>query len=183
MLKGIYLTVMMGPAVAVPVPKAVVDALTAVQVTTASGARSGFQLSFTLAKNSPLTTTLIPAGFFDPLIRVIIIVTVGGQSNVIMDGLITQQQVVPGNGPGQSTLTVTGEDVSRAMDLIDFTGFPWPAMPAEARVALMVAKYAVFGIIPAVIPSILLDVPNPLEIIPKQQGTDFSYINQLADDV
>lgn len=183
MLKGVYLTLMMGPAVAAPVPKMVSDALTGVQVTTASGSRSGFQLTFSLSKNSPLSTTLIPAGFFDPLIRVIIIVTVGGIPNVIMDGLITQQQVTASSEPGQMTLTVTGEDVSRAMDLIDFTGFPWPAMPAEARVALMVAKYAVFGIIPAVIPSILINVPNPLEIIPKQQGTDFAYINQLADEV
>lgn len=182
MLKGIYLTVLMGPVVAVPIPKSVADSLTAVQVTTASGSRSGFQLTFTLAKNSPLTTTLIPAGFFDPLIRVIIIVTIGGLPNVIMDGVITQQQVTTSNDAGLSTLTVTGEDVSRMMDLIDFTGFPFP-MPAEARVALMVAKYAVFGIIPAVIPSVLIDMPIPVERIPKQQGTDFAYINQLADDV
>jgi hypothetical protein len=182
MLKGIYLTVMMGPVVAVPVPKSVADSLTAVQVTTASGSRSGFQLTFTLAKNSPLTTTLIPAGFFDPLIRVIIIVTVGGLPNVIMDGVITQQQVTASNDAGQSTLTVTGEDLSRMMDLIDFTGLPFP-MPAEARVALMVAKYAVFGVIPAVVPSVLLDMPIPVERIPKQQGTDYAYINQLADDV
>jgi hypothetical protein len=182
MLKGIYLTVLMGPVVAVPIPKSVADSLTAVQVTTASGSRSGFQLTFTLAKNSPLTTTLIPAGFFDPLIRVIIIVTIGGLPNVIMDGVITQQQVTTSNDAAQSTLTVTGEDVSRMMDLIDFTGFPFP-MPAEARVALMVAKYAVFGIIPAVIPSVLIDMPIPVERIPKQQGTDFAYINQLADDV
>lgn len=183
MLKGVHLTLMMGPVVAVSIPKSVADALTGVQVTTASGSRSGFQLTFTLAKNSPLTTTLIPAGFFDPLIRVIIIVTIGGLPNVIMDGVITQQQVAASSEPGQMSLTITGEDVSRAMDLIDFTGFPWPAMPAEARVALMVAKYAVFGIVPAVIPSVLINVPNPLEIIPKQQGTDFTYINQLADEV
>ena len=183
MLKGVYLTLLMGPAVAVPVPKSVADALSGVQVTTASGSRSGFQLTFTLAKNSPLTTTLIPAGLFDPLTRVIVVVTIGGLPSVIMDGLITQQQVSVGNEAGQSTLTVTGEDVSRAMDLFDLTGQPWPAMPPEARVALMVAKYAVLGIIPAVIPSVLLDVPNPLAEIPKQQGTDFAYINQLADDV
>src|SRR5215213_9329372 len=182
MLKGIYLTLMMGPVVAVPVPKSVADSLTAVQVTAASGSRSGFQLTFTLAKNSPLTTTLIPAGFFDPLIRVIIIVTVGGLPDVIMDGVITQQQVTTSNDAGQSTLTVTGEDVSRMMDLIDFTGIPFP-MPAEARVALMIAKYAVFGIIPAVIPSVLLDVPIPVKEIPHHQGTDYAYINQLADDV
>lgn len=183
MLKGVHLTLMMGPAVAIPVPKQVTDALTAVQVTVASGSRSGFQLSFSLAKNSSLTNILIPAGFFDPLIRVIIVVTIAGIPNVIMDGVITQQQVTPSNEPGQATLTVTGEDLSRTMDLIDATGFPWPAMPAEARVALMVAKYAVLGMMPAVIPSVLLDVPNPLEIIPKQEGTDFAYINKLADDV
>ena len=45
-----------------------------VQVTTALG-RSGSSSASRLAKNSPLTTLLIPAGFFDPLIRVIIIVT------------------------------------------------------------------------------------------------------------
>lgn len=183
MLKGIHLTLLMGPAVAAPVPKEVADALTGVEVTTAAGSRSGFQLTFGLSKNSLLTRTLIPAGFFDPMIRVIIIVTINGTPDVIMDGLIARQQVTASNDPGQSTLTVTGEDVSQAMDLIDFTGFPWPAMPAEARVALMVAKYAVFGIVPAVIPSVLIDIPNPLERIPKQQGTDFAYINQLAEEV
>jgi hypothetical protein len=56
-------------------------------------------------------------------------------------------------------------------------------MPAEARVALILAKYAAFGIIPLVIPSILLDVPIPTDRIPRQQGKDLSYIRQLADDV
>jgi len=47
----------------------------------------------------------------------------------------------------------------------------------------MVAKYAAFGIVPLVIPSVLIDIPNPVERIPKQQGTDWAYINQLAADV
>lgn len=183
MLKGVHLTLMMGPVVAVPVPKMVADSLTSVEVTSASGSRSGFQLTFTLGKNSPLQTTLLPAGFFDPLIRVIIVATVNGTPNVIMDGLITQQQLSPGAAAGQSTLTVTGEDVSRAMELFDFTGIPFPAMPAEARVALMIMKYAAFGIVPLVIPSVLIDIPIPIERIPSQRGTDWDYINQLADDV
>jgi len=152
-------------------------------VTNASGSRSGFQLTFTLAKNSLLTTTLIPAGYFDPMTRVIIIVTLNGLPNVIMDGLVTQQQVTAASEAGKSTLTITGEDVSRAMDLFDFTGLLYPALPAEARVALMIAKYAMFGLVPAVIPSVLIDVPIPVERIPHQQGTDLAYINQLADKV
>jgi hypothetical protein len=182
-LKGVYLTLLMGPVVAVPVPQEVVDSITGIQVTTAAGQRSGFQLTFSIAKNSMLLKTLLPAGFFDPMIRVIVIVTLNGTPNVIMDGLITRQQMAPSNEAGRSTLTVTGEDVSQAMDLIDFSGFPYPAMPPEARVALCVAKYAMFGIVPLVIPSILIDVPIPTETIPRHQGTDLGYINQLANAV
>ena len=183
MLKGVYLTLLMGPVVAGPVPQEVSDALLSAQVTTSAGSRSGFQLTFSLAKKSLLTTTLLPAGFFDPMIRVILIATLNGIPNVIMDGLITQQSVAPSNEAGKSTLTITGEDVSQAMDLIDFSGIPYPAMPAEARVALCIAKYAMFGIVPLVIPSILIDVPIPVKEIPKHQGTDLAYINLLADKV
>jgi len=183
MLKGVHLTLLMGPVVAVPVPKEVIDALQSVQVTTSVGARSGFQLAFSMGKNSNFEKVLIPAGFFDPMIRVIIIVTLNGTPNVIMDGVITRQQVTASNEAGKSTFTVTGEDVSAAMDLIDFSGIPYPAMPAEARVALCIAKYAMFGIIPIVIPSILINVPIPVKEIPKHQGTDLAYINSLANEV
>ena len=183
MLKGVYLTLMIGPVVPIVPPKEVTDSLTAVTVTTAAGQRSGFQLTFSLAKNSLLGNTLIPAGYFNPMIRVIIIATLKGIPNVIMDGLITRQQLTPSNEPGHSTLMVTGEDISQAMDLIDFSGIPYPCMPAEARVALIIAKYAMFGIVPAVIPSILINVPIPTETIPKHQGTDLAYINQLAGEV
>ncbi len=183
MVKGVYLTLLMGPVVAGPVPAEVTDAVKAVQVTSAAGARSGFQITFSLAKNSILERTLIPSGFFDPMVRVIIIVTLNGLPTVIMDGLITRQQVAPSNQGGASTLTIVGEDVSQAMDLIDFSGIPYPAMPAEARVALCIAKYAMFGIVPLVIPSILIDVPIPTETIPRHQGTDLAYINQLANEV
>jgi hypothetical protein len=183
MLKGVHLTLLMGPVVAVPVPKEVIDALQSVQVTTSVGSRSGFQLAFSMGKNSNFEKVLIPAGFFDPMIRVIIIVTLNGTPNVIMDGVITRQQVTASNEAGKSTFTVTGEDVSAAMDLIDFSGIPYPAMPAEARVALCIAKYAMFGIIPIVIPSILINVPIPVKEIPKHQGTDLAYINSLANEV
>jgi hypothetical protein len=183
MLKGVHLTLLMGPIVAVPVPKEVIDALQSVQVTTSVGARSGFQLTFSMGKNSNFEKVLIPAGFFDPMIRVIIIITLNGTPNVIMDGVITRQQVTASNEAGKSTFSVTGEDVSAAMDLIDFSGIPYPAMPAEARVALCIAKYAMFGIIPVIIPSILINVPIPVKEIPKHQGTDLAYINSLANEV
>lgn len=183
MLKGFYLTLMMGTIVPQPVPQVVVDSLLSVQVTISSGGRSGFQLTFGLSKLSPLNTSLLPSGFFDPPTRVVIIVTVNGTPNVIMDGVITQHSVAPSSEPGQSTLTITGEDLTRMMDSIDSSGIPYPAMPNEARIALILAKYALYGVVPLIIPSVLINVPVPTKEIPKHWGSDLQYINKLASDV
>jgi len=185
MLKGIYLTLMIGPVQPVPVPQVVLDALTSITVTTSAVGKSGFQLSFTLSNRSPLQTLfmLSRGGSALPLLRVIIIVTLNGVPNVIMDGMVTNNQIAPGSDAGHSTLTVTGEDLTVVMDKIDFSGFPFPAMPAEGRVALLVAKYAFLGLIPLIVPSILLDIPIPTNLIPSQQGTDLAYINELAEQV
>jgi hypothetical protein len=183
MLKGVHISLMMGPINAAPVRREVIDALLSAQVTVGSGQRSGFQLTFALSKNSVLSHTLLPSGFFDPMIRVILVITVNGSANVLMDGLITRQQMTPSSDPGQWTLVLTGEDVSQAMDFIEVPKIPFLAMPAEARVALLVAKYAMFGIVPLVVPSILIDVPNPVDKIPSQEGSDLAYITRLATEV
>lgn len=113
----VRLTVMMGPRIAVPVARAVADAVLSVQVTVASGQRSGFQLAFGLARRGLINTSLLPGGYFDPKTRVILTVTVQGTATVLMDGVIIRQEVGISNQPGQSTLTVTGEDLTVLMDL------------------------------------------------------------------
>ena len=182
MLQGIHLTLLIGPAVPVPAPQAVMDAVTSVQVTSSKDT-SGFQLVFAVSKASLLMTTLLPAGYFDPIsTRVIVIATVAGLPQVLMDGVVTRQELGPSSEPGQSTLTITGEDLSALMDLIDLTGVPYPAMPEVARVYLMLAKYAAFGIVPAAVPPIPSDVPIPTDDIPTQRGTDRNYIRMLAGE-
>src|SRR5437762_4222369 len=117
MLKGVYVTLLVGPTVPVPVPQVVVDALNGIQVTVASGQRSGFQLTFTLTNDSPLQTAFLLLTGQTPMLRVIIVVTINSLPQVLMDGVITHTEVTPGGKPGQSTLTVTGEDLTRVMDL------------------------------------------------------------------
>jgi hypothetical protein len=177
---------MIGPVVPVPVPQVVLDALESLEVTTAAGNRSpsGFTLTFTLNNRSPLHTIfLLSAGAAIPLLRVVIIATINGVPDVLMDGVVTRQSVTPGQDASHSTLTVTGVDLSELMNLVPFDGLPYPAMPVVARVALILAKYAVLGIIPLVIPPLLFDVPLPTDRIPRQQGTDAQYLYQLADEV
>ncbi len=184
MIRGkIELNLLIGPVVPVPVPKAIIDAISNIQVRTTAGEASGFQMTFTFSSKSPLNALLLLLGQVGPFIRTIIVVTVNGTPHVLMDGMIGHQQVSPNIESGQSTLNVTGTDLSGVMGLIDFTGIPYPAMPAEARVALIIAKYAIFGMIPLVIPSLFIDVPIPTSRIPVHQGTDLAYITQLARDV
>jgi hypothetical protein len=183
MLKGFYLTLLVGPVVPVPVPKPVLDALSGIEVQAKTDGPSLFQLTFTLNNRSPLHTLFLIAGGQTPLLRVIIILTVNGTPNVLMDGVMTNQQVSPGGKPGESTLTITGEDLSKVMAMQEFSGLPYPAMTSEVRVLLMIAKYAMFGMIPLVIPTLFTDVPIPVERLPIHQGTDLEYIRQLASDV
>jgi hypothetical protein len=176
MLKGFYLTLMMGPVVAVPVPEPVTDALMSVQVTTTDGQRSGFQLTFAVSKKSLLNTTLLPAGFFDPLVRVIIVATVNGVADVLIDGVITRQEITPSSVPGQSTLTITGEDLTVLMGLVDLSGIPYPDISDALIVEIVLSKYAMFGVIPLAIPGLLTDILNIAERIAIQRGTDLDYV-------
>jgi len=184
MLNGIHMTLMIGPAVPVPVSQDVLNALTSIVVTNTSDGPSGFHLTFTLNKQSLLETVFLLAGGASiPLVRVVVAVTVNGITQVLIDGVMTNHQISPGNATQSPTLTIIGEDLTRIMDYIDFSGLPYPAMPAEARVLLILAKYAMFGVIPLVIPSVLIDVPIPILQIPRQQGKDLGYVRQLAEDV
>jgi len=181
-LSSVTLTVQMGPVAVSPAPRAVVDALEGATVTHAVGARSGFQLSFTYAKTSPIATSLLPDGFFDPMVRVVLIATLRGVAKVLADGPIKRQDVTATGRPGEHRLVVTGEDVSGYMDVADLTGMPYPAMPPFAQVALMMAKYLPLGVIPVTIPAPFAPPSNPTEKFPHQQGTDFAYATKLAKD-
>ena len=180
---GLYVTLLVGPMVALPAPKPIVDALTSVEVTTTATGRSAFQLGFTLSNRSPLQTAfLLAQGGPGVELRVILMVTVNNMPQVLIDGVIRHQEVQPSSQAGYSTLTVTGEDLTAVMDLIQLDGLPFPALPVEARVAAILAKYAIYGVIPMIVPSLIPDVPIPVDRIPSQKGTDLAYIRQLAQE-
>jgi hypothetical protein len=186
--KGITLTLLMGPIVPIPAPRVVMDALDSVTVTTAAGSPSGFQLSFQFSSKSELNTIfLIAAGtntsIGTPPLRVMLVVTLNGTPQPLFDGVMTNVEVQAGGQGSPGTVSVTGEDLTKVMDMQDWSGLPFPAMPIEARVALICAKYAAFGIVPLPIPVLFPDVPIPIERIPAQKGTDLAYIRELADMV
>ncbi|SFD04469.1 hypothetical protein SAMN05216577_11561 [Pseudomonas citronellolis] len=188
MSSAVHLSLLIGPIVPIPVPALLIDALEEVSVTCASEGASGFQLRFKVNSRSELNTLFLIAvgnntSLGTPPLRVVLVVTLGGRAQPLFDGVLTNVEVQAGQDRQAGSITLTGEDLTRVMDLIDFSGLPYPAMPIEARVALICAKYAAFGIIPLPIPALFPDVPIPIERIPAQQGTDLAYIRQLAEEV
>ena len=182
MSNGIQLTLLAGPAVPIPVPREVLDALEHVQVETHSGdTPGGFELTFALSKRSPLQTLfLLTGGSTIPVLRVVLAATVRGRAEVLMDGVMTNHELRPGSGRQPSKLVIKGKDQTALIDYIELDGIPYPAMPPAVRVLLVLAKYAVLGVIPMVIPSVVEDLPIPIERIPRHQGTDYAYVMQLA---
>ncbi len=184
MSSSLQLGLMVGPAIPLPVPAEIIEALVSVEVTQRDVGPSAFTLQFTMSNVSLLPTLfMLSGGSPFPIIRVVLSATLNGSVTVLADGVVTQVQVLPGSDAAHSVLQVTGEDLTKLMDKLDLTGLPFPAMPAEAAVALVLAKYAVLGVVPLIVPSIMLDVPIPTAKIPAQQGTDLKYVTALAAKV
>ncbi len=180
MFDATHLTLFIGPLPApIPAPLPLIDALQSVEVTSGRD-RSGFQITFTIGKTSPLQLALLPLGFFDPMItRVVIVAILRGIPSVLMDGVVTRQEMQPSNEPGRSTLTLTGEDLSILMDVVELR-VPYPAMSDAARIELILAKYAMFGVTPIVVPPPVDTVDSVTERFDTQDGTDREYIRSLA---
>jgi hypothetical protein len=177
---GIKLQLLIGP-VPIPAPPEVVEALTSVKIEAAAGeTQAGFELVFDLPQRSPLRTLfLLTGGGSLPLMRVVLVVQFGAHAEAVIDGVTTNVETQPGEG-GVGKLVVKGKDMSALMDIIEFTGIPFPAMPPAVRVLLVLAKYAALGVLPMVIPSIVEDLPLPTDRVPQQRGTDYAYLKTLA---
>ena len=182
MLDDVQLRLLIGPIIPLTPPRPVMDALSDVEVKVVDVGQSGFKLTFSIDKQSPLQILFLLTGGLPLLfMRVVIAVVVNGTTSVLIDGVITENHISPGDKGSNSTLTLLGKDLTVLMDQSKLSGFPFPAMPAEARIALLLLKYAILGVFPLIIPSVLLFVPIPIDQIPSQQGTDLEYIRYLAD--
>ncbi|MCX6028847.1 MAG: hypothetical protein NT169_06045 [Chloroflexi bacterium] len=180
---GTYLTFLIGPTIAVPAPPSLLESLKRVEVTHDDEQASGFQLTFQVGRVGAadlLDYALLANPLLKPFNRVILIITFNAMPRVLMDGIITHQQLSPSNEPGASTLTITGEDVSVMMDLKGGEPVEHPAQPEPIIALKLIASYAQYGLIPMVIPPPVIDPPIPIQRIPVQHGTDLAYLRQMA---
>lgn len=182
MLQGVRVTLLIGPVIPIPAPRLLMDALDSIEVTHSDEGRSGFQIVFRVGRSGVgglREYQLVANPLFLTFNRVILIVTINSLPRVLFDGVITHQQFSPNVDPGQSTFTITGEDVSVMMDR-ETQSTTYPAQDEMIIVNRLILSYARYGLVPLVIPPPTLDRPLPTDRIPSQQTTDLAFIKEMA---
>jgi hypothetical protein len=174
-LLGIRLQLLLGsPDTPRPAPFEVMDALVSVQVTNNDRERDAFQMEFNLGRDSLLEYGLLRAGVLDAGTRVIIMMLFGALPQVLIDGMILDQQIIPSNEPGRSRLRVTGDDISVKLSFEDQNAtYPHQSDSDIVKKILSDANFT-----PQVTQT--TDTPSDKERISTQQRSNLQYVFQLA---
>jgi len=181
-LPGVTVQLWLGRVAAWPAPASIVQQIQSIEVSQNDTGRSGFQIIFSATRSDGVSSDyeLLDSFYLLPFNRVVIVVTVGGSSTVLMDGVITNRQLIPGDGPGGTVFAVTGEDITCLMDMTELS-VEYPAMSAELQAAFILLRNIYLGLIPIVIPTLFPDEPLPVDRTPLQQGTDLRHLQMLAN--
>jgi len=178
-LRTLALTLLRGPTLA-PVTAEIDAGLRVAKVAVRMGARTAFELTFSVGRHRSSWGTLLANGYFDPGTRLALVTD--GDARVLVDGIVTGQELSLSASGRTQTLLVFGEDLSVLMDL-DEVVLQYLGEPAHVRAQVIIARYAVYGIEPAVVPAPIVEIPVPTERIPTQAETDYRYLRRLAEDV
>lgn len=183
-LLGLHLQLLLGD-VPTPAPVRVNEALRSVEVTLKDKESSGFQLVFAIGRSAVdlRDYALMKEVRLRPFGRVLLNVFFGVRPIPIMDGVITNTQLEPGDDPGTSKLTVTGKDISVMIDL-EQKDQAYPNMSEPQIVTFILARgLATYRVAPRV-----ESVENARVLTADQQTptqdkktTDLGYIRKLAD--
>lgn len=179
---GVHLLVLAGPTVPRPVPAALLTALERVEITQPDDGPAAFQLLFTAGRgglDGRLDHPVVSTPLLAPFVRIVLVVRLGARVQVLMDGVVTQRELVIGDRAGEATVAVTGEDLTVLMGLEERVQ-AHHGLSDAAVAALLIARYAHLGIIPKVVPPVVIDQPLPLERIPVQHDTDLGHLEALA---
>lgn len=177
--RGLQLLLLVGRTVPRPVGYDVMSAFVSAEVSDSTTQPNVFTLTFTLGRSPMLDYPLLRDNVFAPLNRVIIVVQFDARTEVLMDGVVTEQQVASGSRPGEARLVVTGEDLSRMLDRRERSRTFSNQSDADiVRGILGAAEYAMLGLRPEVTTTRIR--PNETQRVPSQQGTDLATITALA---
>jgi phage protein D len=185
-LLGTHLTVLAGSGVPLPLPASALAALDSIEISSGTSERSGMQAQFKAGRGSTLAELadypIMNQAGLQAGARFVVMLTLGIVPQVLFDGIVTQSQLSPGQGQGDGTLAVSAEDIRVKMDQVE-RDESYPGMPVAAIAAVIMARYAVYGLVPTIIPPLTTEIPLPIDRVTTQSGTDLAFLNQLAETI
>lgn len=180
--QGVLLQLLLGPTLPLPAPAWLVELLVRARVVHEDDSRSGFELEFQAGRaglSDVLDYRLLRGRLLTPGSRCLLIVVINGRPEVLMDGLVTHQQLSPGTEATPGTLTVMGQDMGVAMAQKE-VAVQHPGLSDPLIVTKILLPYVRYGLLPKVLPPPGAGVPLPTHRIPTQIGTDLEYVQALA---
>ncbi|KUG57436.1 hypothetical protein AVL62_13510 [Serinicoccus chungangensis] len=179
---GTRLTILAGPSIPMPLTPDLTARVRDVTVTESDEGRSAFTITLDAGRSGPLAALDTPVLGRTPLRannRVVLMVTLGVVPHVLMDGIVTETEYVPGSAQTQASVRITGQDLSLLLDRHEVSA-EHVGLTDHLQVLAIAARYAAEGLIPSVIPPPVSEPPLPIERTPTQQGTDWAHLHQLA---
>ena len=173
---GVRLIVLLG-TVPLPASADLMHALRSVQVQCDARTGDGFQLSFTIGKDTPLDYGLLVKGALAPMTRVIVGIIFGIMPEPLIDGVITRHDVSASDEPGKSTLTVTGKDLAYVMSLQEKNA-SFENQPDSIIFTRLIGAYAQYGLVPQ--PSPTTGMPVSVFRTPRQAEDDLTFVRRMA---
>ena len=180
---GIDLKLSFGKTRPLPASRELMEAFQSLEVTHKDSGNSGFQIIFQAGRGTLdlMDYKLLTSPLLKVFNRVVIQVIIPPRAYLLMDGIITDQQLSPDLEVGRSTFTITGEDVSVMMDLEE-KSVEHTAQNPQTIVERILGDYrSDYGIRADVKAPPNKVTPDRNERIPVQQDTDLGYVKMLAE--
>lgn len=167
------------------VDRALIDAIQAVEINQSDddgqGFQQGFQITFAAHRSADKRPeyALLQNPLLQPGNRLIVTVALQAKPRVLIDGIITHQQLTFSSGNGDASLAIMGRDISILLDLEEKVA-GHKQMKHKEIVENILTPYAKWGIKPQVKAPATPWPQQPLEHGPLQTATDLAYLRQLA---
>ncbi|MBS1912843.1 MAG: hypothetical protein JST22_12720 [Bacteroidetes bacterium] len=157
-------------------------AVESVEITHNDTGASGIQITFQTGRQGAQDVKddpIVSDSSLKVFNRVVIQTVASTGGTVLFDGIITHHEYAPSNTPGQSRLTVTGEDASVMMDLEEKTK-EHPNQHEGTIATKIIGDYSQYGLTPKVKNPPTIIVPSAQERVPVQHETDLQYLRRMA---
>jgi len=182
---SVQLILRIGKNVPEPAPALLMNAVQKVVVATSDTVNNtGFQIVFSVGHGNatnPPEYPLLSSPLIKPFNRVIIMVSFGVTSKVLIDGIITSHQFNPSFEPGKSTFTITGLDLSVIMSLEEKKATS-PNQSDADIVSRLISIYAKYGLKSKVVAPESMEKPmKNVSVAHRTASSDLQYICQLAN--